>query len=111
VRYIGYALVGEMAGEPRTQHYWGLPPQMTGGNDIRTLMPRARVLIITDEESGIMLFRFSASGEFAGDTWHQNLDDAKHQATYEYGDALGEWQSVPEDTSTDPTEFILSLGL
>lgn len=109
--YIGYALVGKMAGESRTKHYWGLPPQLPGGNDTRTLMPRAQVLIITDEASGIMLYRFTASGEFAGDTWHQNLDDAKHQAVYEYGEALGEWQPVPEDIGKDPKPFIRSLGL
>jgi len=36
-------------------------------------------------EGSFMIYRYTRDGEFCGDTWHQNLDDAFHQAKYEYG--------------------------
>ena len=45
--------------------------------------------------SGVMLFRFEATGECVGDTWHQNIDDAKHQASFEYEGLAQEWEEVP----------------
>jgi hypothetical protein len=35
-----------------------------------------------------MMYRYTRSGEFCGDTWHRNLEEAFAQAEYEYG--LGE---------------------
>ncbi len=32
-----------------------------------------------------MMFRYTSSGEFCGDTWHETLEDAIAQAGYEYG--------------------------
>lgn len=32
-----------------------------------------------------MMYRYTDSGEFCGDTWHENLADALRQAEYEYG--------------------------
>ncbi len=110
MRYIECALVAAVSSEVRTRHYSGLPPKLTDGNDSRTPMPHARILLIAEEESGILLCRFTASGEFAGDTWHENVENARHQAVSEYGDALCEWQSVPDDTD-DHLAFIRSLEL
>ncbi len=46
-----------------------------------------------------MLYRYTAQGEFAGDTWHQTLEDAKAQAAAEYGEALSDWQDIPDGVS------------
>ena len=54
-----------------------------------------------------MLYRYTAQGDFGGDTWHETVDDAKNQAMFEYGDALGEWIAVPDDTS-DTHEFAIT---
>jgi hypothetical protein len=43
-----------------------------------------------------MLYRYTASKDFAGDTWHQSLDEAKRSAEFEYGEALGAWEELPE---------------
>ncbi len=110
MRYIAYALVGDMIGEPHTRHSIGLPPELTGGKDTRTPTAQARVLLITEEKSGIFLYRYTVSGEFAGDTWHENIENARYQAGCEYGDALGEWQLAPAEV-TDLSEFIRALGL
>ena len=73
-------------------------------------MAQARVLLITEEEGSIFLYRYTASGEFAGDTWHENIGNARYQTGCEYGDVLGEWQSAPPEV-TDLSEFIHALGL
>jgi hypothetical protein len=52
--------------------------------------------MLFDYEDGPMLFRYTAAGDFAGDTWHESLDKAKGQAQFEYGQALGPWHEIPE---------------
>jgi hypothetical protein len=51
-----------------------------------------------------MLFRYSAYGELAGDTWHPTPDDARAQAAAEYRGALHAWEPVPADVG-DPHAF------
>jgi hypothetical protein len=36
-------------------------------------------------EKPYMMYRYTESGEFCGDTWHLTLRDAIEQAGYEYG--------------------------
>jgi hypothetical protein len=31
------------------------------------------------------MYRYTKSGEFCGDTWHEDLESAFNQATFEYG--------------------------
>ena len=86
------ALVGPLAGERRVAQTTGFPidpSQMLPVPDV--------VLMIAGPEPGAMLFRYTAHGEFGGDTWHPSMESAGEQATYEYEDALGEWVHVPED--------------
>lgn len=93
---------------PRVRHYVGFPPHLGGvdGEIQRTKLPGADVLMIEAREDGFFLFRFTRAGDFAGDTWHLSLDDAKHQAGFEFGDDFGEWIEVP-DSETDPVRFAL----
>jgi len=55
-------------------------------------------LIIEQTPEGFFLYTFPKDG-FAGDTWHQTLDDAKHQASYEFGGGLEPWVAIPADIS------------
>ncbi|MDF1502485.1 hypothetical protein [Roseisolibacter sp. H3M3-2] len=57
------------------------------------------VLLVADDDPGAMLFRYSAYGELAGDTWHPSADDARGTAAEEYGDALQPWVEVPDDVA------------
>ena len=57
------------------------------------------VIVVADADPGAMLFRYTAHGEFGGDTWHPTVDEAQEQAIYEYGDALLEWLAVPDDVT------------
>ena len=55
------------------------------------------ILLVADADPGAMLFRYTAFGDFAGDTWHSSAEDAREHAIYDYSDALGEWIDVPDD--------------
>jgi hypothetical protein len=72
--------------------------------DPAKMLPLADVvLLVADEGSGpgagAMLFRYTAHGEFGGDTFHPSLGAAHEQAREEYGAALGEWVDVPDDVA------------
>jgi len=72
-------------------------------------MERAAVLVIEERPDGVFLYRFSADGACVGDTWHMNVDDAKHQAAFEFEGFVGDWADVPEGTE-DVAAFCRSLG-
>jgi len=108
MRYV--ALIQPTDLHPPTRHYRGLPPELSGGVDTRQEMPWPRVLLIRQVKRAFFLDRYTAEGEPAGDTWHQDLEEAKDQAEYEYNGALGEWRLVPEEISNDQAiEFALRL--
>jgi hypothetical protein len=103
-----FALVRQTKAPPRVKHYQGLPPDLGAEEEQqRTLLPWPRVLLVEEKPDGIFLFRFSQDGRFGGDTWHMSIQDAKAQAEYEYGDALGEWKQVPQEI-VDPVAFALN---
>lgn len=86
------ALVGPLAGQRRVTQTAGFPidpSQMLPAPDV--------ILLVAGADPGAMLFRYTAHGEFGGDTWHASVDSAREQAAYEYDDALGEWVGVPEE--------------
>jgi len=84
------ALVGPMTGERRITQTQGFPI------DPSKMLPSPDViLLVAGPEPGAMLFRYTVSGEFGGDTWHSSLDAAREQVEYEYEEALGEWVHVP----------------
>jgi hypothetical protein len=93
------ALVGAITGDRRAAHTAGFPLDAT------KMLPIADVvLLIAGADPGVMLFRYTAYGEFGGDTWHQTVADAEEQAAFEYDDALQPWMEVPGDVS-DAHEF------
>ena len=88
------ALVGPIAGQRRVTHTAGFPI------DLSQLLPAPDVLLlIADADPGAMVFRYTAHGEFGGDTWHASVDDAREQAIYEYSDALDGWVDVPDEVA------------
>jgi len=93
-RYV--ALVGAIAGERRVAQTEGFPL------DPAKMLPLPDVVLVVADGrdgggGGAMLFRYTAHGELAGDTWHDSVADARAQAAYEYGDALVPWIEVPEE--------------
>lgn len=79
---------------------------MTGGEDLRQPLGAAVLLAIEERPDGVFLFRFTANGEAAGDTWHRSVQEAQDQARYEFGDLLPQWKPVPDDV-----EDVVSFGL
>lgn len=92
MRTRSLALVGVLAHERKAAETAGFPL------DPAKMLPLADVvLLIADGGPGAMLFRYTAHGEFGGDTYHTSLGEAREQASYEYGEALGQWMDVPDD--------------
>ena len=86
------SLVGPLEGHRRVTQTAGFPI------DPSKLPPAPDViLLVGDADGGAMLFRYTAHGEFAGDTWHATVEDAREHAIYDYSDALGDWVEVPID--------------
>ena len=81
--------------EPKTRHYVGLPPIMTGGIDHRSAMPIASILVIEEETDGVFLVRFTGEGKEVGDTWHRSIKEAMEQASFEFHEMVSEWKPVP----------------
>lgn len=90
----------------KVKHYLGAPPELTGGDDTRQEMGSPAYLVIEANPDGVFLYRYDNNGECVGDTWHMNVDDAKHQAEYEYESLLQEWQDVPAEV-----EDVSAFGL
>jgi hypothetical protein len=106
---MGLRLIARVSGfqpDLPDRQFRGLPPQLTGGIDHRAPLPRAHVLIIEEESEGFLLLRYSERGQYAGDTWHDELEAAKAQAEFEYPNSIGEWLTVPAEI-TDCVAFAL----
>lgn len=79
--------------------------------DPSKMLPEADVvLLVTDAEGSAMLFRYTAHGEAAGDTWHASPDSAREEALEEYGEALGVWEPVPAEIM-DAHRFAIGVAL
>jgi len=88
------ALVGALTGERRAIHtgnYPLVPEKMLPLADV--------VILVADDDPGAMLFRYTAHGEFGGDTWHLDVEEAQESAIYEYGEALQPWVEVPAEVA------------
>ena len=92
------ALVGALHGPRFETHTHGYPM------DPAKMLPMADVLLLITGNDGAMLFRYTAHGELAGDTWHETVGDACEQAAAEYGYSLGEWVDVPYEVE-NPHEY------
>lgn len=70
------------------------------GLDAAHRLPGADVLLlVAGHEPDAMVFRYSAFGELAGDSWHLSVADAQAHAAEEYGAALLPWQAVPDEVA------------
>jgi hypothetical protein len=98
------ALIGASDAVRQATHTSGFPL------DPDKMLPLADVvLLVAGDDGDAMLFRYTAHGEFGGDTWHSSVGEARDQAAGEYGDSLGEWLEVPGDV-TDPHNFAIQYA-
>ena len=64
-------------------------------------IPDSVIIEINDNNGIFMMFRYTKSGEFCGDTWHENLELAFQEAEYEYGLLKEDFMEFNEDCSLD----------
>jgi hypothetical protein len=88
----------------------GAVPTGIDAIDTARLLPAADVLLlVADGDPDAMIFRYTAFGELGGDSWHLSVADAKEQAGEEYGEALMEWEAVPEEV-TDAHAYVITFA-
>jgi hypothetical protein len=68
-------------------------------------MPPAQILVMIKDGDSVSVERYTEAGDFAGDTWHQTLDEAKHQIAFEFPGQILSWREVPPEIQ-DPVEFL-----
>ena len=83
-----------------------MPKELGGTIETQKHMAWPSVLLIDVRPDECLLYRYANDGGFAGDTWHETLDDAKHQATYEFPNLISEWREVPDEVE-DAVAFAL----
>ncbi len=94
---------------PPVRHLWGFPPEAGAASDDRVRMPWPQVALIVEKPDGIFLERYLSDGTLVGDTWHEEIEHAKEQASEEYGPLLGPWIEIPEQVSDDDViAYVLS---
>jgi hypothetical protein len=71
-----------------------LPPTRDSG---------VRVLLIRETVDGFVLDRLNDAGASAGDTQHDTLDEAMHEAYSEYAQ-ISDWRFCPD--GADPLEYL-----
>ena len=96
-------LIGPMP-KAKVKHYQGLPPRLTDEKETRIEMESPSLILIEQKPDGVFLYRYMADGRVVGDTWHTTVDEAKAQASYEYGGVISPWRIVPPDI-VDVTAF------
>lgn len=68
----------------RTKHTWNGEP----------MKPARHVISVHPD--GSMIYRYADDWQFAGDTWHENLEAALEQIEYEFAVSNLEWETVSE---------------
>jgi hypothetical protein len=79
----------------RRVQFIGLPPSLSGDPNSTAEKPDPKWLVIELSPDGWFLYRYTSSGQVAGDTWHASLEDAQYQANREYESEAREWVEVP----------------
>ena len=72
-----------------TRHYYGSP--LDPDEQVPVPVPTTLRIVQYDGEAAFYLLYLDAAGNELTDTWHQTLDDAKHQAEFEFNVAPDEW--------------------
>jgi hypothetical protein len=104
-----YSLISEKKFKLKVPHYIGDAPVTEEAKKNRTLLPIAGVVVIEKRQGAIYLERYNHDGEWGGNTWHENIEDAKYQAEFEYGDSLIQWVEIPESIE-DPVKYALEAS-
>jgi len=86
----------------KTGHYVIDSPDQSAHEEI---LSSPRILIIEEKHDGIFINRYMENGSWVGDTWHKTIEEAKHQAEFEFGVKTDAWEEVPIEV-TDKFKYI-----
>lgn len=95
------AIIAMHDDHPPVRHFSGAPPGSgldTGG---QKRLPWPRLAVIIEREDGFFLERLLPDGTVVGDTSHEDAQEAREQAEWEYGALLGQWIQIPEHVLED----------
>jgi hypothetical protein len=59
-----------------------------------TAIPDPEAVEIIEQDGAVYLLRLSHEGECVADTWHETVEAAKAQASFEYGVKSSDWNDV-----------------
>jgi hypothetical protein len=85
-----FAVIGQKREHHQIFHCWVDGEQ-------REFMPWPRVALIEDHGDAAMMYRYASDRTFAGDSWYENLDNAKAGAGHEYSGVISEWRAIPSN--------------
>ncbi len=78
--------------------------------DIRR-MPRPDVLLLEEDgRGGAVLFRYTARGEFGGDSRYESATAARRAAEMDFGENMDDWTPVPVDEPDAHTYAVLQAS-
>lgn len=63
------------------------------------------IYIIEEKAGSFFLNNYDENGTWIGDTWHPNIQEAKHQAEFEYGNLIDNWKEIPQNIE-DPIKYV-----
>lgn len=88
--------------EPKTKHFIGFPPEISGDSSSVRSLPNAKFVLLIEGSDGFSLYRYDVDGNFAGDTFHGTIPNAKGQAKFEYNiKSESQWISIPKDEKSE----------
>lgn len=64
------------------------------GRESEDIVSKIAWVELESGDGGLYLFYFSAAGDCLADTWHESIEQAKHQAQLEFEIADADWQEV-----------------
>ena len=74
----------------KTEHYRSAVDN-NGQIEKQEQIPTPYYLEILEEEDGFFLYHFDSENTCIADSWHENLEEAKNQAMFEFGILKSQW--------------------
>ena len=92
----------------RVVHYDGLPPELTGGQDLRHVMPPAVLVLVCPYGDGRWdVDRYAGDGAYGGSTHHDDWSSVVAQLRYEYQSELS---LTPVPADVDERQYASELA-
>jgi hypothetical protein len=75
----------------KTTHLHGVP---SAGTIEVTKVPDPKAVEVVDQDGAFYLLRIDGEGRCIADTWHENVEGAKAQASFEFGIQDSDWKDI-----------------